>query len=439
MKTYQEDLEHFLGLLKRNENFSLSRYGDGEWMAMNTTPASPGMGEWQINPVDPRTDKSRVALLESLKYKHDNYYVGICPCYTDILLASGQSPENVTYANIFCNKNYETFKTKFVEVFKEKQIVFVCNKDADLSKLPFTCDTIYHVEDNAWIENYDLYDTIVNDDHTGKVFLFAAGPLSKILTGKLWMVDKTNTYIDIGSSLDEFIGNKHHPRAYYLGVEPYCSMVCPCPDYVPSLTFIVPSIGRKSIKDSLESLTNQTDGNWRCRVGFDGLSEDQVSKELLIDDPRIEYYYYSDKLGQKFWGHPGAGAVRNELMSYEGATWYAFLDDDDTVAPDYVHRFNRQLKEHPFMDMMIFRMIYHSRYGTPDLFTVPPIHIDDPYTLTRGEVGISFCIKKEFTKTNNISFITSDVEDLDYVHQFVNNNAEIHLSDIVGYFVGGKG
>lgn len=205
------------------------------------------------------------------------------------------------------------------------------------------------------------------------------------------------------------------------------------------LTFIIPSIARESLKQSLQSLIDQVDSDWKCVVGFDGFAEDEVSKDILIDDPRIEYYYFSEKIGKKFWDHPGAGGVRNELMEITDSEWYAFLDDDDTISREYVYKFKYQLKENPFMDMMIFRMIYHSRHGLAHYFTVPPLHIDDPYDLTRGQVGISFCIKKEFTKKNNISFVTSNLEDLDYVHQFVNNNAEIHLSDIVGYFVGGKG
>ena len=207
------------------------------------------------------------------------------------------------------------------------------------------------------------------------------------------------------------------------------------------ITFIVPSIGRESLKNSLLSLVSQVDEGWQCHVGFDGLTKDQVNPDILVDDPRIIYHYFEEKRGQNFGCHPGAGAVRNHLMELADSEWYAFLDDDDTLSREYVYNFKQHLDEHPLMDMMIFRMRYHSRFGYPNDFTVPQLEIDDPYTLSGavGSIGISLCVKKDFIGRTDVSFATSHLEDLNYVEQFINNNARIVLSDIVGYFVGGKG
>lgn len=205
------------------------------------------------------------------------------------------------------------------------------------------------------------------------------------------------------------------------------------------ITFIIPSIGRETLKNSLLSLISQVDDEWECHVGFDGLKKDEVSPDILVDDPRIIYHYFEEKRGQNFAWHPGAGGVRNELMRLADGEWYAFLDDDDTLSREYVYSFNQHLNDNPLMDMMIFRMIYHTRYGYPPGFMVPQIEIDDPYTLGVGQVGISFCVKKEFIDRTGVSFATSSLEDLNYVEQFVQNDAHIVLSDIVGYYVGGKG
>ena len=36
------------------------------------------------------------------------------------------------------------------------------------------------------------------------------------------------------------------------------------------ITFIIPSIGKESLKYSIESLTNQTSQNWKAIIVFDG-------------------------------------------------------------------------------------------------------------------------------------------------------------------------
>jgi hypothetical protein len=43
---------------------------------------------------------------------------------------------------------------------------------------------------------------------TDHVFLFAAGPFANILTYELWKYNRNNTYIDIGSTLDKYLGLK---------------------------------------------------------------------------------------------------------------------------------------------------------------------------------------------------------------------------------------
>lgn len=211
------------------------------------------------------------------------------------------------------------------------------------------------------------------------------------------------------------------------------------------LTFIIPSVGRPTLKNSLQSLIDQYDQQWQCVVGFDGLLKEQVDPNILIDDDRIQYYYFPEKQGYTLpgWVNPGAGAVRQKLLDITTTPWYAFLDDDDTLSWEYVSKFKMSLEENPLMDMMIFRMVYNTnipRYAdiSPD-YMVPEVHLTDPYTLQRGQIGISQCVRREFIMSHNIKWTTGCVEDLEYLHQFVFNDAHIVLSDIVGYFVGGKG
>lgn len=217
--------------------FSLCRFGDGEWAGISKNPLvcgnnpSRGIYEWTTTGDNDNFSLSSELLSESLKYSENEYYVGICPCYTEMLKFSNQNEKNIVYANIFVNNNYSFFKEKFLEFFGTQKVHLVANKEANISNLPFSIEEFYPVEYNAWIYNLDLIDKINSKNYSNKLFLFCAGPLSNILCYKLWQNNKNNVYLDIGSTLDPWI-NTGNPRAYYLGKNYYSDFICPCPNVV---------------------------------------------------------------------------------------------------------------------------------------------------------------------------------------------------------------
>ena len=56
------------------------------------------------------------------------------------------------------------------------------------------------------------------------------------------------------------------------------------------ITFIIPTVARASLNNSLNSLLKQTDSEWCAYIGFDGLTEEQIKTDLIKDD-RIKYFY----------------------------------------------------------------------------------------------------------------------------------------------------
>ena len=96
------------------------------------------------------------------------------------------------------------------------------------------------------------------------------------------------------------------------------------------LTFIIPSIGRESLKFSIESLLNQTNSNWKAIIIFDG-----VKNNLNINHEKI-ITYEIEKKGSSI---NQASEVRNYGISKANSEWIAFLDDDDTISNDYVEIF----------------------------------------------------------------------------------------------------
>lgn len=196
------------------------------------------------------------------------------------------------------------------------------------------------------------------------------------------------------------------------------------------INFIIPSIGRLTLKNTLESLISQSHSDWNCWVGFDGITKEELDTSILIEDSRINYLFSSEKQGNRKF-HGNAGLVRNWIISsisnnYE---WLAFVDDDDTLTHDYIEKLKEEI-EYTDFDCCIFRM----RYDANNQRIVPPYGMK---VIQQNFVGISFCVNKIFINTNNIKFINSDSEDYNFLEQINNKNGEIYLSEHITYNVNG--
>lgn len=190
--------------------------------------------------------------------------------------------------------------------------------------------------------------------------------------------------------------------------------------------FVIPSIGRDTITHTLNSLINQTSPNWKCFVGFDGKEESDVDKSLLVLDERIHYFYLKDKLGNEGNHHGNAGQVRNTIISKtDNIDWIGFVDDDDSLSPNYVKILEREIEEHPF-DCCVFRMKF------PDGKILPPFEMNE---LRQNYVGISFCVSKNFIDTNEIKFENNNAEDFLFLKQIHQKGGKIVLSSHVTYYV----
>lgn len=221
--SFRKDLELIYDKLAARESFSFSKYADGEYKILVNQPITNCDG-WTFIPERDKIEYK--SLLDSFQYDHKDYYVGIsCPCcqpqsHVDWMRDNVKS-ENITWANLFVNSNYEFFADKFFPEFNDwdDDVIFVGHKDGMDKELPFETNYYLPIDIGYWKEPYlsHIIETLseVCVKKNGQLFLFSAGPLGNILAHQLHVKNPNNTYIDIGSTVNPWIvGNN---RGYLNG------------------------------------------------------------------------------------------------------------------------------------------------------------------------------------------------------------------------------
>jgi glycosyltransferase involved in cell wall biosynthesis len=185
------------------------------------------------------------------------------------------------------------------------------------------------------------------------------------------------------------------------------------------ITFIIPTIGRTTLINSIKSLINQTNKNWKAIIIFDGIKSNIDNIDNRIKIVEIE------KMGIN---QNSAGNVRNYGMSLVETEWIGFLDDDDIISDDYVDIFNKELNINNYnnidLDLIIFRMKMGNRI-------IPKLKTDNFYIC---DVGISFVMKKKIYD-NGTKFIPDGAEDYLYLNNIRKKGYKIMISPHIKYFV----
>jgi len=204
------------------------------------------------------------------------------------------------------------------------------------------------------------------------------------------------------------------------------------------INFIVPSVGRKTLTNTLNSFISLSNQNWEAWVGLDGISEDDFDKNILVEDSRIHYVFIKDRMGD-FDHNPAverptgnAGRVRNYLISLinNQYNWIGFVDDDDTIRPHYIDRLVEEINYTSF-DCCIFRMVHDDKKNNRRL-VVPPYGMNQ---VVQNCVGISFCVKKSFLDNTGVKFTSSSFEDYTMLESIHNADGEIYMSEHLVYDV----
>tara|TARA_R100000655_G_scaffold110052_2_gene167211 strand:- start:362 stop:1027 length:666 start_codon:yes stop_codon:yes gene_type:complete len=209
VKKFKREIKKFYGFLENKKNFALTRFGDGEWAALK---GSYKCIEWSTK--DPKFIQE---LHDSFVYQDPSYYVGV---YSPETIEKSKQPlENLTFATVFVNSNYGYFLSHYLPLFHSSKSTHFIGPSK--KGIPFELKNYFGIPPkNAWKERNKISDFLMSFiDHSktrNEIFLFSAGPLSNVLIHRLWKEFPNNIYMDIGSTLNPYIGSAlrkyHNPQ-----------------------------------------------------------------------------------------------------------------------------------------------------------------------------------------------------------------------------------
>ena len=188
------------------------------------------------------------------------------------------------------------------------------------------------------------------------------------------------------------------------------------------ITFIIPTVDRVTLFRTLTSIRQQTNQRWKAIIIFDGCAPTDESMLSLLQDTRFLYVSIK-KHGVVSSNQSGqAGQIRNIGMSMVTTPWIGFVDDDDTILPNYIEKLIEESSTLSNADLISFRMI-----DTDQL--VPPPFCQ---SILPNQIGISFAIKTSLFKEGFL-FIQSEREDYHFVKEVHRARKMIVLSSHITY------
>ncbi len=191
------------------------------------------------------------------------------------------------------------------------------------------------------------------------------------------------------------------------------------------IIFIIPTIGRDSLSKSIDSLINlECNNTWKALIIFDG-----VKNNIPNFTHKNIIFIEIEKCGNIDLKN-NAGLVRNYGLNYIinnniKSKYIGFLDDDDTLHPNYINNLCNEEKNFEF-DCIIFRMMFPNYKIVPHQLT---------NKIQRCNVGISFALKYDIIYNNKYRFINNAFEDYIFLIILKKDKKKILLSKYINYFV----
>jgi|SRR5210317_260658 len=218
MSKFDTDFDYYTNLIKSDTNFAYARYADGEVQLMRGNPIGNNSQAFMVDKWSSPSGMTPIGeqLLESLNHSEENYHFAISgksDSISDYEFLTEKIPnDNLTFANLWINSNYQKMKEFYNSI--EKDVYMICNHRAQPQNFPFNVKEIFPFPDDCISYFIDLGEDYITQllDYVNqienKLFLVSAGPVSEILIHRMYQSNPNNQYIDVGSSIDEFVHGK---------------------------------------------------------------------------------------------------------------------------------------------------------------------------------------------------------------------------------------
>lgn len=242
---------HFDELLSRIANqipTTYVRFSDGELEILRGNPFSivNGVVTWRLGILQggyPEHDNKsfvpdrdailRADLMESARYHSEGFYKGV-PASSNkavvdrdyMIQLNGGRTDWLTFSDLFINENYLRFLEDLLPLFlANPNVFFLGNFRANLSEMSEKW-THVPLQDNAFPDYEVVLPGLLkkfSSLEADSVILSSASSLSNILGHKLHEIRPDISFIDVGTSLNPFVGLGEATRAYQTQLLPWNS------------------------------------------------------------------------------------------------------------------------------------------------------------------------------------------------------------------------
>lgn len=327
-KLLSDDFNWIWRKIVARESFALLRYGDGERALMMGKKVNAQEGWAAPSTVTPLGK----AINKAYEFCDERVWHGIsCPC-CDLeafyWYKERAKSDNLTFANIWVNKNFVKFKENFSKL--NCDAVLIANHRAKGHKIA-NLNILKHYEiDDDCVAFYDnhftaLLENIKQDfgSKKGLLYIVSAGPLSEPLIVELFKHNPDNTYIDFGSVID-FYYRDGFTRDYMDENSKYGRRNCYMPITIPQISVVLNLYKRpENLQLQIEALKNQSLKPHEILLFQDGTSDGsniEAPKEVLKDIKVFE----KSPINVGVWG-------RFRFAMHNTSAQLVCVFDDDTI------------------------------------------------------------------------------------------------------------
>lgn len=237
-KDFTAEFHRMWGRILSRKPMAYGRYADGEVALMQGRRVDHTSQAFQVDRWDSIGNELTLLgkdLRETLYHIEPEYYYAIsCQCCDSkgqewLLKEIKQPEENITYSNLWINRNYKHFMEQIEKM--TEPIYLICNKQGSEGLYPFDVCGFYPTENQCvsyWKNNKP---EIISDmtsaakAFNNTLYFISAGPLSEVFIHHLWLSNPTNRYIDVGSAIDEFV-HLHKTRSFMIEGSQYFNKEC---------------------------------------------------------------------------------------------------------------------------------------------------------------------------------------------------------------------